>query len=302
MIVLSESSEQLKPSSSVRDIQASTEAARIVGCRVYTIPPDFDACGTAEDALYHVPAQDGDTPCIWIGYIPEPERYAAVYEAALRKRIRLPNTPEQHLRVQEFDRAYSVLKELTPRSVILSDPSQCGAAVEALGLPVFVRGAVQSRKARGWKACVANSVEELTTLAKHLLALENRARGRVIVRTLVRLRHARMSAEGFPFGREYRVFVYKDVIVGSGYYWEGDDPLKDLTGDEERQVRALALEAAQRLAANYVAVDVGQLEDGQWIVIESGDGQFSGVSQTPLLSLWNALERSAEGSAARGST
>lgn len=41
MIVFSEASDQLPPSASTRDLFASTEAAKIAGCKVYTIPPEF---------------------------------------------------------------------------------------------------------------------------------------------------------------------------------------------------------------------------------------------------------------------
>jgi hypothetical protein len=51
----------------------------------------------------------------------------------------------------------------------------------------------------------------------------------------------------------------------------------------------LAREAARRLEVPYVAVDVGQLEGGSWIVIETGDPQFSGVSTIPLLRLWHII-------------
>lgn len=123
------------------------------------------------------------------------------------------------------------------------------------------------------------------------MTLENRSRGRVIVRRLVKLRHSRSSPEGFPFGREYRVFVYERQAIGLGYYWEGDDPLKALSPREEEAVLGLAAEAAARVGTPYVAVDVGQVEDGCWLVIETGDAQFSGVSQTPLLPLWNRLSQ-----------
>ncbi len=82
-------------------------------------------------------------------------------------------------------------------------------------------------------------------LCRHLLELDNRSRGRVVVRKLVNLRHSRTSAEGFPFGREYRVFLFATEVLGYGYYWEGDDPLKVLTAGEERTVLKLAVEAAR---------------------------------------------------------
>jgi hypothetical protein len=84
-------------------------------------------------------------------------------------------------------------------------------------------------------------------------------------------------------------------VLGWGYYWGGDDPLKVLTVGEERAVLHLAAEATRRVETPYIAVDVGQTEDGAWIVIETGDAQFSGVSQVPLLPLWNKLVRLGRG-------
>ena len=188
----------------------------------------------------------------------------------------------------------SALRELTPHSVVITQVEECAQAVEQLGLPVFVKGAIQSRKAQGWKACVAETRAELETLCAQLLELKNRSRGRVVVRQLAKLRASRISAQGFPFGREYRVFLYKGRVIGWGYYWEGDDPLKSLSRDEETLVLRLAREAARRVGTPFLAVDIGQKEDGAWIVIETGDAQFSGVSQTPLLALWNAIRAAGE--------
>ena len=295
MIVFSEFSPQLPLSSSTADLRKATEAAKLTGCKVYFIPQDFEQCETAENALAYVPHQEHETPAVWIGYIPDPERYEAIYAAALDKNIRLLNSPEQHLMAQEFDRAYPRLVGLTPASLIVTSEEDCANAAAQIGLPVFVKGAVQSRKSRGWKACVAETEDKLRLLCRHLLDLDNRSRGRVVVRKLVKLRHSRTSAEGFPFGREYRVFLYGTEVLGYGYYWEGDDPLKVLTIDEERIVLELAVEAARRVGTPYIAVDLGQTEEGAWIVIETGDAQFSGVSQAPLLPLWSKLARLGRG-------
>jgi hypothetical protein len=166
MIVLSESSPQLPPSSSAADIRKATEAARLTGSRVYNIPPDFSQCETAENALAHVPDQEQETPAIWIGYIPTPSHYQAIYAAALEKRVRLLNNPDQHLDSQEFDRAYPRLAELTPVSVTVTSEDQCSEAVQTLGLPVFVKGAVQAGNRAGgrlasrslWMNCVSFAV------------------------------------------------------------------------------------------------------------------------------------------------
>jgi hypothetical protein len=115
---------------------------------------------------------------------------------------------------------------------------------------------------------------------------------------LVRLRHSRTSPEGFPFGREYRVFVYRETVLTWGYYWEGEDPLRTLSSAEEAEVLQLAREASRRVGVPYLAVDVGQCEDGRWLVIETGDAQFSGITQASPFALWNHL-RAAVKEAAR---
>lgn len=266
-----------------------TEAVRFLGCRIYHIPTDFRECENAENALWHVPEQADPTLAIWTGFIPSPERHTAIYEELLRKRIHLPNTPEEHLIALEFDRAYPRLEGITPETCILTSPDQWQAAGGQLGYPLFVRGTARSRKAAGWKACVAESPEELQVLVEQLFALPYRARGRVLVRRLVPLRHSRFSDEGFPLGREYRVFLYGQRVLGFGYYWEGDDPLRALSPSEEAQMLAPAGEAARRVQVPFLCVDVGQMENGEWIVIEVGDAQFAGASQIPLIPLWKAI-------------
>jgi len=291
MVVLSEASSHLLQTPSARELVAATEAAKLTGCRVYYIPQDFDAFDDPSDGFAHIPAQDHEVPAVWTGYIPTPEHYELIYRLALEKGLRLLNTPEEHLIAQEFDKAYSRLMDLTPFSVIVTDPSECDAALEQVGLPVFVKGVVQSRKARGWKACVANDLDEVQRLVSAYLELEGRTRGRVVLRKLVRLRHVTTTAQGFPIGREFRVFLYNGKPIGHGYYWEGEDPLMTLTSDEEAIVLSLAVQGARRLGTPFVAVDIGQVEGGAWIVIESGDAQFSGVSRIPMLPLWNRISQ-----------
>ncbi len=289
MILLAETPELLQPSPSRDDIARSLEAARLTGWRIYQIPPNFSQCETAEYALWQVPKQRKPTPTVWLGYIPEFARYGAIFEAAQQKNLILLNTPQQHQTVQEFDRAYPFLEGLTPLSATADSVAAALEIAPRIGFPIFVKGAVQSRKSRGWKACVAQNGEELETLCRHLLELENRSRGRLVLRELVALRHTRRAGD-FPMGREFRLFLLDGEVLACGYYWQGDDPLATLSAHEQRAVENLAQLAARRLPARYIAIDIGQLESGAWIVIESGDPQFSGFSQIAPLKFWHQLQ------------
>ncbi|MGB3509963.1 MAG: hypothetical protein WBA93_12120 [Microcoleaceae cyanobacterium] len=52
------------------------------------------------------------------------------------------------------------------------------------------------------------------------------------MRKLVKLRHSRYAENAFPLGREYPVFIYREKVLGWGYYWQGDDPFKKLSPSE----------------------------------------------------------------------
>jgi len=53
--------------------------------------------------------------------------------------------------------------------------------------------------------------------------------------------------------------------------------LSQLSTAEEQEVLRLAVIASKFLNVPYVAVDIGQLESKDWIVIEIGDAQFAGI-------------------------
>lgn len=295
MIVLTEASDPLLPEINRRDLEAAGTVAALLGLTVYAIAADFSRCGTAENAIAHLPPYPPKTSAVWLGYIPTQERYEAIYTALLQKGIHLLNTPEEHLTVQEFDRAYAQLTGLTPTSVTVTHVGQVAQAAQTLGFPLFIRGAMQSRKGKGWKACVADTQQEAERLTQELLEqLPEYTRGRVLLRRLVKLRYDNIAPNGFPFGREFRVLIYRQQVISYGYYWEVDDPQRWLSTPEEEEMFAIALEATRQLGVPFVAIDMGQLEDGSWTVIETGDPQFSGLTQLPLIQLWHELEQAVQ--------
>lgn len=80
------------------------------------------------------------------------------------------------------------------------------------------------------------------------------------------------------------------LINRISYYWDGKDSLDTLSPDEEKDVLDLAVLAAQRLNVPYVAIDIGQLVTGEWLVIEISDAQFAGLNNIPKLEFWHRLK------------
>jgi hypothetical protein len=70
------------------------------------------------------------------------------------------------------------------------------------------------------------------------------------------------------------------------------DPFGPPSEDEWARINGLALEAAKRLEAPWISVDLAQTEAGEWLIIEVGDPQFSGVSQMSIKELWLTIASS----------
>lgn len=288
MILLTEAGHAAR-SASARDLDRVTEAGRLLGYDVYSIPPDFEECETAEAALCQVPQQTHETPAIWAGFIPTVDRYSAMYSAALAKNIRLLNDPVAHQLATELDLSYPHIMDMTPPSTVLRSEVECAAAAAQLGYPLFLKGVVQSRKQGGWKLCVAHDEQGCVSIVRNLMRYPNGTRGRVIARQYVDLRHRRTTELGVPITREYRCFVLSGTIVEYGYYWDTPDDFGPLSAADRQHIENLATTVGERLAVPYIAVDIGQLVDGGWIVIETNDGQFSGLSQVSVLGLLNKV-------------
>jgi hypothetical protein len=289
MIVLSQA--PLPLSSEGDDIAASTRAAVAAGFELVSIPPGLMHVHEVAPALAGLPTRSAVTPAVWVGTIPDAAVYRAV-DASLRARaIHLVNDPDAHLDVFEFDRVYARLADLTARTVTITAVAELPAALAQIGLPVFLKGALLSRKHSGWAACVANTLAEAEAITLGLLRRPYLSRGRVLVRELLPLRRFTVPASDFPIGREYRVFLLHGEPLAHGYYWPYLGAWAQLCGAEEAAMLALARTAARRLRTPLVSVDIGQLEDLRWVVIEVGDPQFSGLSFIDPRVLWRALAR-----------
>jgi hypothetical protein len=217
--------------------------------------------------------------------------YRAVYQAARAQGIRLINSPAQHHRAQEGDRAPAMLGDLTPETVVVTALAQCAAAADQLGFPLFVKGVIKSNKEAGWAACVATTLLQVHDLVAQTLARDAMTRGRVLVRRLVPLRYVAGALGDFPISREYRVFLYRDQVLTFGFYWEEYADTWRFSPSDEQALLAIARQAARRLGVPFLIVDVAQQDSGAWLVIEVGDAQFAGLSQVPPLRMWSGLLR-----------
>ncbi len=168
--------------------------------------------------------------------------------------------------------------------MILHGADDLPAAV-ALGFPVFVKGLVKSAKEHGLDACLTENPEALRSRAS--AAWE---RGQTLVaREYLPLRLTGVTVTSFPHAREYRFILLDKDVLARAFYWPSTDPFPSPTGEAEA-LGELIIRAAERLDARLLAIDVGQLQDGSWRVIEVGDAQHTALAHIPPHLYWTTLQ------------
>ncbi|MGH7137996.1 MAG: ATP-grasp domain-containing protein, partial [Pirellulales bacterium] len=82
------------------------------------------------------------------------------------------------------------------------------------------------------------------------------------------------SKSGMPLTREYRIFFFDGRPIFSAEYWdEGDYGGLAAPLDRFTQVAA-------NVQSRFFTMDVAKRRDGDWMIVELGDGQVAGLPET----------------------
>ena len=216
--------------------------------------------------------------------------YEAEFAAKAEWGLQLINSPEEHRRASDLEAWYPLLEDLTPRTVVF-DTLPDASGVEALGWPVFVKGARQTSKHDPALSIAGDAAEyEALRLAYREDPILHWQRA--AVREFITLEPVAGAVPNkVRPSHEFRTFWWRGALVGYGRYWfqvpHYDSP--DLAIGLE-----VAREAADRLKVPFLVVDIARTLEGRWIVIECNDGQESGYVGISPVTLWrNILEHEA---------
>lgn len=98
-----------------------------------------------------------------------------------------------------------------------------------------------------------------------------------------------------PVTKEFRFFCYQDKVLAGGYYWSNHlDQVKKIEEPKISDVPESFLNKLTNIisrSATFYVVDVAQLENGEWILIELNDGQMSGLSEVDPNELYSNLKQ-----------
>jgi hypothetical protein len=265
--------------------QVEVEAAQQAGLSYSLV--SFEALTDLQDgtaAVRRIKAVSVPELAIYRGWMLKPEAYTLLYDALLEKNLLLINDPDQYLHCHYLPVSYPQIAEMTPRSVWLDrGPGLTLEAVTSLARvfgerPVIVKDFVKSRKHEWEEACYipnASNPQGLEQVVSRFLELQGEdLNGGLVLREFVEFEPlGQHSKSGMPLSKEFRLFFLDARLLASAHYWEQGE-YGDLTPPME-QFQAIATTIESR----FFTMDVARKLDGDWLIVELGDGQVAGLPE-----------------------
>ena len=244
---------------------------------------DFEEliAGKVARALRRVESTETPELAVYRGWMLRPSQYRDLYDGLARHGLRLINTPEEYRRCHYLPDYYPLIEGHTPRSVWTADPTlpieQIMALLKPFGShPVIVKDYVKSRKYEWAEACyipAADDAKAVERVVRRFLELQGPDLNEGLVfREFAELEPlAGQTRAGLPLTKEARIFFLDGQPLAVLDYWpdggygEARPPLDEFT------------KIAKTIPSRFFTMDVALRTTGEWIIVELGDGQVSGL-------------------------
>jgi len=209
-----------------------------------------------------------DKPCIYRGWMLKPDKYADLYEKLSAVGLILINTPEEYGNLHLFPKVYDYIKEFTPKTLWYDNLAEIEwGVVDSTFEKFFIKDYVKSVKGEDFPIVFETpvNIEEMRNRVSQFIEM----RGNLYTGGIVFKEYVDLKRYG-DFSNAYRTFYLNGEIVTVS---PNSNQPKGGNFVPERFVRHFT-----NLKSKFYTVDFAELSNGDWIVIETGDGQVSGLS------------------------
>lgn len=206
--------------------------------------------------------------CIYRGWMLKPEAYERLFEGMKERNLTLINTPQEYENCHEFPLSYPAIADYTPAIRVFPDGETIDWGEAKRSFSRFmIKDYVKSVKGTGFPVFFDGSFEDkqLDEYVETFKAL----RGNLYVKGIVLKEYVELSRRA-GVTNEYRAFYLNGELLTLS---------PNSNQKEDRPVVPMELVTAiPVLTSHFYTVDFAELQDGSWTVIETGDGQVSGLS------------------------
>jgi hypothetical protein len=205
----------------------------------------------------------------WMLNVPQ---YEELYNTLDELGYELINTPEQYKNCHHFPESYDYTKEHTSKAIFIKewDESILQDISDFFGGKSFLmKDYVKSAKHVPGLFKMQGGISGEALLEKVEEFVEHR--GALFSEGLVFKEFESLKKYGDNVN-EYRLFFYENRLISCSQ----NSNLKPL--EASSPITKFAEDVAFQIDSNFFTIDVAEKDDGTWMIIETGDGQVSGLS------------------------
>ena len=247
---------------------------------------DIDALIMENDAkqtVKKVLKQEEETTALYRGWMLTSEQYTLLYRALQEKNVVLLNNPAEYEHCHHLPSSYELIQEHTPKSVWISQDVITESLEEVLedlqsfgDAPLIVKDYVKSRKHEWEEACyiprASNTEQAKRVISTFLERQGSSLTGGIVLREFVSFEKiGNHPKSGMPLTNEHRLFFFNKEPVLVSTYWE------EVSYESSPIPLDFYQEIARSIESNFFTMDIAKREDGEWMIVELGDGQVAGL-------------------------
>lgn len=198
---------------------------------------------------------------------------------------RLVNTYKQHRNIADIFNWVHLLEDITAPVYTIDDMARLPEGT------YFIKGETNSKKNDWFNSAFCPDKKTLVKNVNNLLNDQYVGHQKIAIRPYQDFLELGKQVDGRPYFNERRVFVLDGKVLSSAFYWNsyiidgGEEPA--MSGNYS-DVLEHAIKQTSDLACFYV-IDLGQLTNGDWQVIELNDGSMSGLSMNSVANVFGKL-------------
>lgn len=219
---------------------------------------------------------------IYRGWMIQPDKYKLFYQELLKKKIKLINSPEEYKTCHYLPASYKFIKESTPATnwIEIKGDVDFAKVFELTDSfkddPIIVKDYVKSQKHHWTEACFiqkASDKDSVKKIVSRFIDLQGDGLNvGLVFRKFEELEFLKNhSKSNMPLTKEFWLFFLNRQIIQVFNYWDEGD-----YGDTKPDLGKFEA-IGQTVKSNFFTMDIAKKKDGDWIIMELGDGQVSGL-------------------------
>ena len=217
-------------------------------------------------------ASENETPIVLRSWMLSVSQYDELYNKLKEKGYALINTPEQYRNCHYFPASYDYIKDLTSKSIFVKDWDE--SIIQNISdffdskdflMKDFVKSAKDVPELFKMNGGISGGdlLKKVEDFVKH--------RGNLFAEGLVFKEFVDLKKYNGILN-EWRIFFYENRMISCCQ----NSNMK--VGECKNPDPNFVKDVAFQIDSNFFTIDVAEKEDGSWMIIETGDGQVSGLS------------------------